>query len=103
MRTLVDAGADSHLDVTRVPAASPGRARYRGRRARRRRAGKVDVRKFLFSPAVWTSLFGAVGVINTTRNGPRDWRLILNWVITLAGVAIAVGDVMEKSRNAEDY
>lgn len=61
------------------------------------------MRKFLFSPALWTSLFGAVGVINSTRNGPRDWRLILNWVITAAGVAIAVGDVMEKSRNAEDY
>ncbi|CAN5387160.1 hypothetical protein BH10ACT6_BH10ACT6_11720 [soil metagenome] len=62
-----------------------------------------SVRKFLFSPALWTSLFGAVGVINTTRKGPRDWRLVLNWVITAAGVAIAVGDVMEKSRNAEDY
>jgi hypothetical protein len=62
-----------------------------------------SVRKFLFSPAVWTSLFGAIGVIKTTRNGPRDWRLVLNWVITAAGVAIAVGDVMEKSRNAEDY
>ena len=61
------------------------------------------MRKFLFSPAMWTSVFGAVGVINTTRNGPRDWRLILNWLITLAGVAIAVGDVMEKSRDAEDY
>lgn len=69
------------------------------------RAGQYlgRMRKFLFSPAVWTSLFGAVGVINTTRNGPRDWRLILNWVITAAGVAIAVGDVMEKSRDAKDY
>jgi len=62
-----------------------------------------SVRKFLFSPALWTSLFGAVGVINSTRNGPRDWRLVLNWLITAAGVAIAVGDVIEKSKNAEDY
>ena len=61
------------------------------------------MRKFLFSPGLWTSLFGAVGVINSTRNGPRDWRLALIWLITAAGVAIAVGDVIEKSRNAKDY
>lgn len=61
------------------------------------------MRKFLFSPGLWTSLFGAMGVIKTTRNGPRDWRLALNWVITAAGVAIAVGEVLEKSRDAKDY
>jgi hypothetical protein len=44
-----------------------------------------------------------VGVIRTTRNGPRDWRLILQWIIWGASVAIAVGTVIEQSKDAEDY
>lgn len=61
------------------------------------------MRKFLFSPALWTALFGAIGVVKSTRNGPRDWRLILQWLVMGAGVAIAVGDVIEKSNEADDY
>ena len=62
-----------------------------------------SVRKFLFSTSVLSAVFGAVGVIRTTRNGPRDWRLILQWIIWGASVAIAVGTVIEQSRDAEDY
>jgi hypothetical protein len=62
-----------------------------------------SVRKFLFSTSVLSSLFGAVAVIRTTRSGPRDWRLILQWVIWGASVAIAVGTVIERSKDAEDY
>ena len=61
------------------------------------------MRKFLFSASVLSSVFGAVGVIRTTRNGPRDWRLILQWIIWGASVAIAVGTVIERSNEAEDY
>ena len=61
------------------------------------------MRKFLFSTSVLSSVFGAVGVIRTTRNVPRDWRLILQWVIWGASVAIAVGTVIEQSKDAEDY
>ena len=58
------------------------------------------MRKFLFSPALWTSLFGAIGVIKTSRNGPRDWRLILNWVVTAAGVFGGVTERFLDSRGA---
>lgn len=61
------------------------------------------MRKFLFSASVLSSVFGAVGVIRATRNGPRDWRLILQWIIWGASVAIAVGTVIERSNEAEDY
>jgi len=61
------------------------------------------VRKFLFSPSIWSSLFGAIGVIRTTTSGPRDWRLILQWIVFGATVALAVGTVIERSNEAEDY
>lgn len=61
------------------------------------------MRKFLFSPSIWASLFPAVGVIRTTTSGPRDWRLILQWIVLGATVALAVGTVIERSREAEDY
>ncbi len=61
------------------------------------------MRKFLFSPAIWSSLFSGIGVVRQTTNGPRDWRLILTWVIFGATVALAVGAVIEKNREAEDY
>jgi len=61
------------------------------------------VRKFLFSTSVLSAVFSGVSVARTTRSGPRDWRLILQWVIWGASVAIAVGTVIEKSNDAEDY
>jgi hypothetical protein len=61
------------------------------------------VRKFLFSPSIWSSLFGAIGVIRTTTAGPRDWRLVLQWIVFGATVALAVGTVIERSNEAEDY
>ncbi len=59
------------------------------------------MRKFLLSPGVWTSLFPVIGIARTTRSGPRDWRLVLMWVNWGIGVALAVGSVLEKSRQAE--
>ncbi len=61
------------------------------------------MRKFIFNTSVLSALFGVFGPIKSTRNGPRDWRLVLLWVIWSATVAIAVGTVIEKSRDAEDY
>ena len=61
------------------------------------------MRKFLFSASVLSAVFSGISVARTTRSGPRDWRLILQWVIWGASVAIAVGTVIEKSNNAEDY
>ena len=59
------------------------------------------MRKFIFNTSVLSSLFGAVGVIQATRKGPRDWRLILMWIGWASSVAIAVGTVVEESKKKE--
>ncbi|HWH26839.1 MAG TPA: hypothetical protein VNT53_09365 [Pseudolysinimonas sp.] len=61
------------------------------------------MRKFILNTSVLSALFGAIGLAKTTKNGPRDWRLILMWLSWGATVAIAVGTVIEQSRDAEDY
>ncbi len=60
------------------------------------------MRKFLLSPGIWTSAFGAIGVARQTKEGPRDWRLILMWVSWGVTVALAVGTVLEKDKAARD-
>lgn len=59
------------------------------------------MRKYLFSGAVLSSLFGAVGVINATRTGPRDWRLVLMWIAWAASLAIAIGTVADEQKRRE--
>jgi hypothetical protein len=59
------------------------------------------MRKFLLSPGIWTSLFPAIGIVRATKDGPRDWRLILMWASWGISVALAVGAVLERSRQAE--
>ncbi|UYN82511.1 MAG: hypothetical protein KIT89_06995 [Microcella sp.] len=59
------------------------------------------MRKFLFNGAVLGAAFSAIGVINQTRTGPRDWRLALMWVSWGISVAIAVGSVIEESRETD--
>jgi len=60
------------------------------------------MRKFLFNTSVLSALFGAFGLAKTTTRGPRDWRLILLWLSWGATLAIAIGAVIEKSRDERD-
>jgi hypothetical protein len=55
------------------------------------------VRKFIFNGSMISALFGAWGVVQTTRKGPRDWRLILMWIGWGLSVAIAVGTVLQEA------
>ena len=59
------------------------------------------MRKFIFNTSVLSSIFGAVGVVQATRKGPRDWRLILMWIGWATSVAIAVGTVIEDQKTNE--
>lgn len=59
------------------------------------------MRKYILNGAVLGAAFSAVGVINATRTGPRDWRLALMWVSWGINVAIAVGTVIEEGREQE--
>jgi hypothetical protein len=60
------------------------------------------MRKFLFSGAVLSALFGGIGVAKATAQGPRDWRLILMWLSWGLSVAIAVGTVIEENKDPLD-
>jgi hypothetical protein len=59
------------------------------------------MRKFILNSSILGALFGGVGVVQATRNGPRDWRLILMWISWAATVAVAVGTVVEESKELE--
>lgn len=59
------------------------------------------MRRFIFNTSVIGALFGVFGVIQTSRRGPRDWRLGLAWLSWGLTVAIAVGTVIEDSKTRE--
>lgn len=59
------------------------------------------VRRFLFNGSVIGALFGGLGVIKSTRTGPRDWRLILMWISWGLTLAIAIGTVIKESEQQE--
>lgn len=60
------------------------------------------MRKFIFNGAIISAIFGGLGVLQTTRKGPRDWRLILMWISWGASLAIAVGTVIEQANDANE-
>jgi hypothetical protein len=59
------------------------------------------MRKYLFSTAVLSSIFSAIGVLRATKAGPRDWRLLLMWVSWAATLAIAIGTVADEQKRRE--
>ena len=59
------------------------------------------MRKFIFSGTLISAVIGGWGTLQTTRKGPRDWRLILMWVSWAITVVIAVDSVFERSRAAD--
>ncbi|CAN5118612.1 hypothetical protein BH09ACT3_BH09ACT3_14660 [soil metagenome] len=60
------------------------------------------MRKFIFSGSVISAVLGGWGALQTTRRGPRDWRLALMWLSWAATVAVAVGTVVKQSQDANE-
>ena len=60
------------------------------------------MRRFIFNTSILSALFGVWGVVQATRKGPRDWRLVLMWIGWGIAVALAVGSVIEQSRAANE-
>lgn len=54
------------------------------------------MRKFIFSGTMLSALFGGWSTVKATRQGPRDWRLALMWIIWGLTVAIAAGTVLKE-------
>jgi hypothetical protein len=59
------------------------------------------MRKFLFSGAVLSAVFGGISAVRATREGPRDWRTALLWVSWAATLASAIGTVIIDAQQAE--
>ncbi len=60
------------------------------------------MRKFILNSSIIGALFGAYSVIQTSRRGPRDWRLVLMWLGWGITVALAVGTVIQEDREARE-
>lgn len=56
------------------------------------------MRKFLFNTNLLSAAFGIVGIVQLSRKGPRDWRLVLQWLSWAMSVAIAVGTVVQDQK-----
>lgn len=57
------------------------------------------MRKFIFSSSVISAIFSGWSTLQMTRQGPRDWRLILMWVSWGLSLAIAIGTVLDESND----
>lgn len=60
------------------------------------------MRRFLFNTTVLSSVVGVWSVIQATRRGPRDWRLIAMWVSWALTVAVAIGTVVKESQTGHE-
>lgn len=58
------------------------------------------MRKFIFNGAIISAVIGLLTTIQSTRQGPRDWRVPLMWISAALGIVIAVGTVLEESKEA---
>jgi hypothetical protein len=62
----------------------------------------MRMRKFVFNGAVISAVLGLWTTIQSTRNGVRDWRVPLLWIGAAISLVIAVGTVIEESRDAAE-
>jgi hypothetical protein len=60
------------------------------------------MRRFLFNTTVLSSVVGVWSVIQATRRGPRDWRLIAMWVSWGLTVAVAIGTVVKEAQTERE-
>lgn len=59
------------------------------------------MRKYLLNGAVIGSATGAWSLVKQTKDGRRDWMLLLMWISWALSTAIAVGSVYRHSRELE--
>lgn len=60
------------------------------------------MRKYIFSGTLISAVLGGWGTLQTTRKGPRDWRLALMWISWVITVVVAVDSVLEQSRKVDE-
>ncbi|RFA22694.1 hypothetical protein [Subtercola boreus] len=60
------------------------------------------MRKFIFNSSIIGAIASGFAVIQTSRKGPHDWRLVLMWISWALTVALAVGSVQQDDREARE-
>lgn len=60
------------------------------------------MRKYLFSGSLLGAVAGGWSIFQTTKEGPRDWRLILMWISWGLTVAIAVGTIAIQAQDSHE-
>jgi hypothetical protein len=60
------------------------------------------MRKYLFNGAVISAAIGLWTTVQSSKNGPRDWRIPLMWINAAISLALAVGAVVQESREASE-
>ncbi|MFO7690052.1 MAG: hypothetical protein R6W83_05800 [Cryobacterium sp.] len=60
------------------------------------------MRKFIFNSAMIGAVAGGWNALQATRNGPRDWRLVLVWSGWLVSTVVAVVAVLDEARDRRD-
>ena len=59
------------------------------------------MRKYLLNWGVVSTALGVISVIQTTRNGPRDWRVLLAWASWALSLTLVVMTVHDRSKELE--
>jgi hypothetical protein len=59
------------------------------------------MRKYLLNWGVVSTALGVVSVVHTTRNGPRDWRVLLAWASWALSLAVVLTSVHDRSKELE--
>ncbi|WP_345764188.1 hypothetical protein [Diaminobutyricibacter sp. McL0608] len=60
------------------------------------------MRKYIFNGAVLSAALGIWTTVRRTKEGARDWKVILLWISSAISLAIAIGTVIEESRELDD-
>ncbi len=60
------------------------------------------MRKYIFNGAVLSAALGIWTNVRRTKDGRRDWKVVLLWVSSAISLAIAIGTVIDESHELED-
>lgn len=60
------------------------------------------MRKYLFNGAVISAVIGLWTTVQSSKNGPRDWRVPLMWINAGISLVLAVGAVLQESKEASE-
>ena len=60
------------------------------------------MRKYLLNGAVISAAIGLWTTIQSSKTGPRDWRVPLMWINAGISLTLAVGAVLQETREASE-